>query len=284
MVSPIRVTGNVTVANSPGLNSIPEAGSHIFYISPSGERYGLNYPSVAESKVQRVVLKPGGLEGATARPEFTDHESVNSFGARQSSFKLPPIEVTTEVVITADVQPVSMQEAEWRSDWSHFNDGRIEVRSRGEETRWAPARLVAMPDLDRELKGLRYFETSVTWRNMKGCWFGEMRPFTGAVEFTPGGDFPPSMRLRWTGEASSVKFPDGRSVVFPALGAERIINLDFGMSAQVTRPDGTVDTNTWSGINGAVHGMSLEPNEPTEWVLGDGMTLEVSPRYLSPWR
>ena len=93
-----------------------------------------------------------------------------------------------------------------------------------------------------------------------------------------------SMRLHWTGEASSVTFPDGRKVTFPKLGAERYINLDFGMAAQVTRPDGTVDTNAWSGINGAIHGMTLAPNEPTEWVLGAGMTLEVTPRYLSPWR
>ena len=286
MLQPVRIEGARIPQPDPlaELESIPEAGSHIAYISPDGERYGLHYPTVAESNVQRVVMKPEGLEGATAQPEFTDYESVNGFGARQGSFKLPPVEVTTEVTITSDVQPVSMQEAEWRRAWSHFKDGRIEVRSRGVETRWAPARLVAMPDIGEELKGLRYFETSVTWRNMKGCWFGEMILLAGEVVLVPAGDLPPSLRLHWTGEASSVTFPDGRKVTFPELGAERYINLDFGMSAQVTRPDGTVDTNVWSGINGVVHGMTLAPNEPTEWVLGAGMTLEVTPRYLSPWR
>lgn len=283
MVRPIRIAGHGAVADVPGFDSMPEAGSHIAYISPNGERYGLHYPTIAESKVQRVVMKPGGLEGATAQPEFTDYASVNGFGARQGSFKLPPVEVTTEVTITSDVQPVSMQEAEWRRAWSHFRDGRISVRSRGAETRWAPARLVAMPDLDEELKSRLYFETSVTWRNMKGCWFGEMSPQTGEVELVPTGDFPPSLRLRWTGEESHVTFPDGRKITFPVFGSERIINLDFGMSGQVTKPDGTVDTNVWSGLQGKVQGMTLTPHETYEWVLGPGMSLEVTPRYLSPW-
>lgn len=283
MVRPVRIAGHGAVADVPGFDSMPEAGSHIAYTSPDEERYGLHYPTIAESKVQRVVMKPGGLEGATAQPEFTDYESVNGFGARQGSFKLPPVEVTTEVTITSDVQSLSAQEAEWRRAWSHFKDGRIEVRSRGEETRWAPARLVGMPDLDEELKGRRYFETSVTWRNMKGCWFGETHPQTGEFELGPTGDLPPSLRLRWSGEESHVTFPDGRKVNFPVFGSERIINLDFGMSGQVTKPDGTVDTNVWSGLQGKVQGMTLTPHETYEWVLGAGMMLEVTPRYLSPW-
>ena len=96
------------------------------------------------------------------------------------------------------------------------------------------------------------------------------------------GDFPlsPSCRLRWDGTASTVKFPSGVSVKFPALGSPRYINLDYGMSAQVTREDGSVDTNVWSGLQGKLFGVTLEPNVPTDWELSAGMTLEVTPRYL----
>ena len=284
MVSPIRVAGYHSSPGGIGLSLRVEDGYQISYVSPSGEVWGLSYPTVAESEVQRVVLAEDGLSGATATLEETEVESVNRYGSRMAGFKLPAFDVTTGVIITSDVMPLGRQEAAWRNAWSPFKTGKMTVVARNGANRWTPARLVSMPDVPRELKNGRYLETSVTWKLTAGCWFGATQKHTGAFDLTPTGDLPPALKLRWDGSETHVAFPDGRRLNFPALGSERIINLDFGMAGQVTRTDGTVDTNVWSGLQGKVHGMSLTPHELTEWNLGPGMTLEVTPRYLSPWR
>lgn len=284
MVSPIRVAGYHSSPGELDLSRRVEDGYQVSYVSPSGEVWGLHYPTVAESEVQRVVLAEDGLSGATATLEETEVESVNRYGSRMAGFKLPAFDVTTGVTVTSDVMPLGRQEAAWRQAWSPFKTGKMTVVARNGANRWTPARLVSMPDVPRELKNGRYLETSVTWKLTAGCWFGATQKHTGAFGLTPTGDLPPVLKLRWDGSGTYVTFPDGRRIDFPALGSERIINLDFGMAGQVTRTDGTVDTNVWSGLQGKVHGMSLTPHELTEWDLGPGMTLEVTPRYLSPWR
>ena len=283
MVRPIRIAGLEDYTGALDFDSPPLGGLQVSYTSPHGEVWGLSYPTVAESEVQRVVLAEDGLSGATAVLEETEVESVNRFGSRMTGFKLPSFDVTTGVTITSDVMPLGRQEAAWRNAWSVFKPGKMTVVARDGANRWTPARLVSMPDVPRELKNGRYLETSVTWKLTAGCWFGATQKHTGTFGLTPTGDLPPVLKLRWDGAETHVKFPDGRRIDFPALGSERIINLDFGMAGQVTRTDGTVDTNVWSGLQGKVHGMSLTPHELTEWDLGNGMTLEVMPRYLSPW-
>lgn len=283
MVRPIRIAGLEDYTGALDFDSPPLGGLQVSYTSPHGEVWGLHYPTVKESEVQRVVLKESGLEGATAQLEETTVESVNQFGSRMAGFTLPAFDVTSEVVITSDVLPLDKQEREWRASWSAFKPGKMTVVARDGANRWTPARLVSMPDVPYELRRRRYWETSVTWKLVSGCWFGATQRHFDTVTLVAPGDLPPSLRLRWTGEESHVTFPDGRKVNFPVFGSERIINLDFGMSGQVTKPDGTVDTNVWSGLQGKVQGMTLTPYETYEWVLGAGMSLEVTPRHLSPW-
>lgn len=284
MLQPVRIEG-VRIPQPDPLAELGrlEEGTQITYTAPDGEVWGLHYPTVEESEVQRVVMAPGGLDGASVAPEFTDEESVNQFGARQASFRLPPFEVTTGVTITSDVQPLAFQERDWRRSWSFFNDGRMTVVGRDGQNRWTPARLVHMPDVDLELMGERYFETEISWRSMDGCWFGYTREYFGTVTLMSGGDTYPSVRLRWNGSATQVTLPTGLTLSLPSIGGERVINLDYGYSGQVTYPDGTVDSGTWSLLRGAVGGLALEPYEKANFVLGGGLALEVTPRYLSPW-
>ena len=283
MVRPIRIAGLEDYTGALDFDSPPLGGLQVSYTSPHGEVWGLHYPTVKESEVQRVVLDEDGLAGATAELEETEIESVNRYGSRMAGFKLPAFDVTTGVTVTSDVMPLDKQEREWRASWSPFKKGKMTVVARDGANRWTPARLVSMPDVPYELRRCRYWETSVTWKLASGCWFGATQRHFDTVTLVAPGDLPPSLRLRWTGEESHVTFPDGRKVNFPVFGSERIINLDFGMSGQVTKPDGTVDTNVWSGLQGKVQGMTLTPHETYEWVLGAGMSLEVTPRYLSPW-
>lgn len=283
MVRPIRIAGLEDYTGALDFGSPPLGGLQVSYTSPHGEVWGLHYPTVKESEVQRVVLDEDGLAGATAVLEETEIESVNRYGSRMAGFKLPAFDVTTGVTVTSDVMPLGRQEAAWRNAWSPFKKGKMTVVARDGANRWTPARLVSMPDVPYELRRRRYWETSVTWKLASGCWFGATQRYFGTVTIFPAGDVAPRLLLRWDGSETHVTFPDGRRLNFPALGSERIINLDFGMYGQVTKPDGTVDTNVWSGLQGKVQGMTLTPHETYEWVLGAGMTLEVTPRYLGPW-
>ena len=257
------------------VNSFPKTVIEI--VPPTGESFIL-----AGGRNQRAFILPDTVSGFETPVEHTYRDSVTSYGDRSVGWKIPAVESSFEFYLrdAADVADV------YRRFRRAFRSGSQIVFRSPAGVFYSRIEVPVFTDANRELSTRRSFQGEVSFRRPDGCWLGETEYFTGNATVMVDGDEPlaQSMRLHWTGEASSVTFPDGRKVTFPELGAERYINLDFGMAAQVTRPDGTVDTNAWSGINGAVHGMTLAPNEPTEWVLGAGMTLEVTPRYLSPWR
>lgn len=144
----------------------------------------------------------------------------------------------------------------------------------------------SFPDWPSSLRNKTVVEEQLKCVSWSGHWLGETTYHTGAFTFRVQGDKPlsPSMRLRWDGQATAIGFPTGLTLNLAATGLERFINLDRGMSGQMTRPDGTVDTLGWSSLQGLVHGMSLRPGSQSTWSLGPGLTLEVTPRYLSPWR
>lgn len=283
MAVPIRVAGYHSSPGELDLSRRVEDGHQVSYTAPNGEVWGLHYPTVAESEVQRVVLAEDGLSGATAVLEETEVESVNRYGSRMAGFKLPAFDVTTGVTVTSDVMPLNRQEAAWRNAWSPFKTGKMTVVARNGANRWTPARLVSMPDVPRELKNGRYLETSVTWKLTAGCWFGATQRYFDTVTLMPVGTLPPSLRLKWDGSATSITFPTGSTVNLPAITGTRFINLDYGYSGQVTFESGLVDSVAWSQLRGLVTGLTLAPHEPANFILGAGLTLEVTPRYLSPW-
>lgn len=258
-------------------------GVRVSYSSPRGDGFELLSPPGEGRRRRPVNVPENGLDGLTSSLDFTDVESVARYGARQADFKASPVEFDLPVVVTNADKPLDAQERDWRQAWSPFKDGRLTVVNVSGQNRWTPVRLASMSAPPHLLHRKRSVEVTVSARAMSGCWFGATQRHSGTVTLVTPGDLPPSLRLRWTGEESHVTFPDGRKVNFPVFGSERIINLDFGMSGQVTKPDGTVDTNVWSGLQGKVQGMTLTPYETYEWGLGAGMTLEVTPRYLNPW-
>ena len=259
-------------------------GVRVSYSSPQGHGFELLSPPGEGRRRKPVNVPENGLDGLVGELDFTTLESVTRYGARQVGFKASPVSFDLPVVVTNADKPLDAQDREWRQAWSPFKDGRLTVVNVAGQNRWTPVRLESMTAPPHLLHRKRSVEMTVSARAMSGCWFGATQKHTGDFGLSPTGDLPPVLKLRWDGVETHVTFPDGRSLNFPALGSERIINLDFGMAGQVTRPDGTVDTNVWSGLQGKVHGMSLAPHELTEWDLGPGMTLEVTPRYLSPWR
>lgn len=258
-----------------GINSFPKT---VIEISPpSGESFIL-----AGGKSQRAFILPDTVSGFETPVEHTFLESVTAYGDRSVGWKIPAVESSFGFYLrdssgVADVYRRFRRAFRTRSQ--------LVFRSPA-GTFYSRVEIPVFTDANRDLATRRSFKGEVSFRRPDGCWFGETEYFTGNATVMVDGDAPlvPSLRLRWSGEESHVTFPDGRRINFPALGAQRLINLDFGMSAQVTRPDGSVDTQVWSGLRGKVHGMTLAPHEVSEWSLGSGMTLEVTPRYLSPWR
>lgn len=263
-----------------------DVGTIVEYESPDGDVWTLITPERGRSRSQRVVLAPEGLEGLSGQVEETEVESVTGYGVRGDGWKIPVLDSTVSYTLRAPMGELEQTARAWRRAWPSWEPGRLIVRSAFGEDFWCPVSVPAFPEFPNGLHRRTTLQESVTFRNKKGHWFGSTELFTGPVTVRVGGDRPlsPSLRLRWDGQATSVIFPSGLRVNLPAIGVERIINLDRGMSGQMTRPDGTVDSGGWSSLQGIVHGVSLRPGEETTWVLGAGIALEVTPRYLSPWR
>lgn len=261
-----------------------DVGTIVEYESPEGELWTLISPELDRSR--RVSLNPDGLEGLAGRVEETEVESVTQYGVRGDGWKIPAVESTVSYTVRAPSGELEQTARAWRRAWDPLEAGRLIVRSVHSGRFWCPVSVPSFPDFPHGLHRRRTLDESVTFRNKKGHWFGETERFTGTAVVRPPGDRPlaPSCRLAWDGRATSVTFPSGLTVNLPNIGMERHINLDRGMSGQMTRPDGTVDTGGWSSLQGIVHGVSLRPGVETTWVLGDGIVLEVTPRYLSPWR
>ena len=245
--------------------------------SPAGDAFIL-----AGEYSQPAFIIGGTVSGFESQPEYTRVESVTSYGDRRTGWKLPAVESGFSFGLR-DKDGVADLYRRFRRA---FADGAVlSVKSYGGvfNSRIEGA---SFDDVTSDLAQLRFAQGTIKFRRPDGCWLGEPERFNGTTTVSVDGDDPlsPSCRLLWDGSESTVKFPNGVEITFPELGSSRIINLDYGMSAQATREDGSVDTSVWSGLQGKLHGVTLTPNEASSWELSSGMTLEVTPRYLSPWR
>lgn len=258
-------------------------GIRVSYSSPQGHGFELLSPPGEGRRRRPVNIPPNGLDGLKESLDFTDIESVTRFGARQKDFRAPSAEFDLPVVVTNIDKSLDEQDRDWRQAWSPFKDGRLSVVNVAGQNRWVPVRLKSMTSPPHLLHRKRSFEMTVSARAMAGCWFGAVQRFFDTVTIKPVGQVSPSLRLKWDGSASAVGFPDGRTVNLPAISGPRFINLDYGMSGQVTFEHGLVDSVAWSQLRGLVSGLTLTPHEPASFVLGVGLSLEVTPRYLSPW-
>ena len=119
---------------------------------------------------------------------------------------------------------------------------------------------------------------------LDGYWSGGVSAYTDNVTVTTPGDLPPKLRLKWDGQATNFTLPSGLSVSLAQGPGTRWIDLERGMQGQVTDEDGNVDTGTWSSLRGVLVGETLQPHTKNDFQLGAGLTLEVTPRFLSPWR
>lgn len=282
MVAPIRIAG------ATGGGYTTNSGLLVEYESPSGKLWELY--SKDGVKTAPVFVLPGGLSGLDGTVEWNERESVMGLGVRKPGprdFRIPPKDISLRLGMRAPLGELEQLSRRWRRDWSHARNGKLIVRSVAGGRFWAHVTNPTMPDWETDLSTRRYVETTVTCRHRSGYWFGKTQKFTGATVVRVPGDEPlsPSCRLVWDGRATSFRPEMGTTITLPAVtGGTRYINLDRGMMGQVTKPDGTVDTLVWSALQGLVLGVSLTPYIDSPWILGDGLTLEVTPRFISPWR
>lgn len=291
MLTPIRIGGSGGVSTSL-------SGVTVNYVSPDGEVWNLTPDPRGAGDTPMIVLIAEEVTGFEGRVERTTGESVNGLGVRSLGWRTPPLDITLGYLLRAGRGDLPAWRAAWRSAWeidvpgdypgdlAPAEPGRLEVATGGGERFWTPVVDAVFPDLPHGLGGETRLQESMTCRSLVGHWFGETESYEGSFTFTVRGDRPlsPSMRLVWDGSATSVTFPSGLTLNLGAINQPRFINLDRGKSGQVTRPDGSVDTLAWSNLQGLVHGMALRPESESTWVLGSGLTLEVTPRFLSPWR
>lgn len=280
-LSPIRITGG-----EPAVGEVPPAGVVVEYEPSAGTIWVL---SADDDRYRNIFLQPGGISGLRGGVEWDESESVNQYGVRRTgrqNFRTPPLDISLTLGLRAARGEMESLVRRWDQAWSFFETGKLRLRSAGLEF-WTPVVDPVFPDWPDNLTSRRYLEVAMSCRALKGHWFGKTTTFgAGTFSVAAEGDAPlvSSCRLVWDGQSTTFKVPGGQTVDLQAVSGQRFISLDRGMTGQVTTADGVVDSATWSTLLGKVHGVSLDPGSVTQWQLGAGLTLEVTPRYLSPWR
>lgn len=254
----------------------------ITVVAPSGDQFVISDPKL--HRQQSVVLLEEGFDGGEGKVDHTTQESVTRYGVRRTGFKVPPISGSLKVLVTDHVEDLSVAFRRWRAAWSYTQPGKLKVEWRDGHTSEIEVVLADAAPLPSSFVGLHVMEDEIKWENFSGVWSGGVRTYAGNVTVTTPGDLPPKLRLKWDGRSTSFTLPSGLRVSLGSDPGTRWIDLERGMQGQVTDEDGNVDTGTWSSLRGVLVGETLQPHTKNDFQLGAGLTLEVTPRYLSPWR
>jgi len=282
MVNPVRFGSGFSGVDLPD-----PPGYKVVYTAPHqpGEQFILHSMLDAEADEQRVVLKEDGFGDGVGVVDFALAESVTRYGSRVAGMKVPAFTGSLDVVVRPGPDESVMETLrDWRNSWSYFDDGLLKVVARDGGNRQARVRLVSFAEVEQDPSGVTLIEDSVQYQCLDGYWTGGIRAYTGNVTVTTPGDLPPKLRLRWDGQATAFSLPSGLSLSLATGPGVRWIDLERGMQGQVTDEDGNVDSGTWSSLRGVLVGETLQPYTKNDFQLGAGLTLEVTPRYLSPWR
>ena len=282
MVTPIRIIGGENRPSMP----IYE-GLTVEYVSPSGEVWELTSPD--GDRHRDVFIQPGGISGVSGKVTWDEAETVNQYGTRRTgkdNFRTTPLDVDLKLALRCAPGEMEALYRRFSQAFDFYSPGKLRFRSTLGGEFWAWVTDPTFPDWEDNLTRRRMMEFPLSLRVLEGHWYGALESYSGEVTFVAKGDRPlvPVCRFRWDGSATTFKIPDQLQVTLPAISEPRYISLERGMVGQVTRMDGSVDTALWSQLMGRVHGISLMPGTESTWQMGAGMTLEVSPRYLSPWR
>ena len=254
----------------------------ITVVAPSGDQFVISDPKL--HRQQSVVLLEEGFDGGEGKVDHTTQEAVTRYGVRRTGFKVPPISGSLKVLVTDHVEDLSVAFRRWRAAWSYTQPGKLKVEWRDGHTSEIEVVLAGANPLPSSFVGLHVMEDQIEWENFSGVWSGGVRTYAGNVTVTVPGDLPPKLRLKWDGQATNFTLPSGLSVSLGSGPGTRWIDLERGMQGQVTDEDGNVDTGTWSSLRGVLVGETLQPHTKNDFQLGAGLTLEVVPRFLSPWR
>lgn len=254
----------------------------ITVVAPSGDQFVISDPKL--HRQQSVVLLEEGFDGGEGKIDHQTHETVTRYGVRRTGFKVPPISGSLNVLVTDHVEDLSVAFRRWRAAWSYTRPGKLKVEWRDGHTSEIEVVLAEAAPLPSSFVGLHVMEDQIEWENFSGVWSGGIRTYAGNVTVTVPGDVPPKLRLKWDGRSTSFTLPSGLTVRLGSGPGTRWIDLERGMQGQVTDEDGNVDSGTWSSLRGVLVGETIQPHTKNNFQLGAGLTLEVTPRFLSPWR
>ena len=85
----------------------------ITVVAPSGDQFRIADPH--QRGQQSVLLLAEGFDGGEGKIDHQTHETVTRYGVRRTGFKVPPISGSLNVLVTDDVEDLSVAFRRWLS-------------------------------------------------------------------------------------------------------------------------------------------------------------------------
>lgn len=258
---------------------------------PNGQLFPIATTRPEERRNQRVMLLKDGAAGFEAYPAVNTKPSTTGIGERIINRTVGAFSGSLKVLVGAPGLNLQKIDNDWRNTWAtdptRQKPTRITVVGEGAQNRHINVYATGISDLPSSYRGIPSYECTVAWKSYSAYWNGPTAKYgPGTHTVIATGDMIPNARLIWdTSKSATATLPHGQTLTLNAANAgKRYIDLSPGKVGHVTTDTGTTDSIMWSQLRGALLGAHVPPHTPTTWTLSDGLTLEVTPRYYTPWR
>lgn len=236
-----------------------------------------------------ILSKPTGLTGSINR---TLVQNPNGVGSIISGYSIPIMEGSLAARVYADPETgltVGETYESFVTSFSPIKPGRLTVT----DSRGYPwhcdlllSETIPTPEQSPLTVPLPWMDVTISVVCMQGLWVGETKTYGpgASVQVENPGDFPCYPKIVWKGRDKTVTPPGATPISLPTTNATRVLDSDPGTGYVITDRAGSVDVGVWRTMRGlAVYGR-VDAGDKAVWGASEGVTLEVTPLCMNPWR